>query len=149
MPRPSGTGWGPPGTGYSAQTSFGRYPAYFGKACGLNVLTRCVDSCVLGTNPGADCTSNADCTGGGTCPGGIHGGGRACDEDSDCTSGNCSNNPRVCGNGRSVHRGLRRYPNIRAFVPCGIPQSFLGGIQEIALEDLPIASPRAALALVA
>ncbi|HXC52072.1 MAG TPA: hypothetical protein VN634_14390 [Candidatus Limnocylindrales bacterium] len=81
-------------------------PAYYGKACEFQ--TQCIDACVLGTNPGADCTSNADCTGGGTCPGGNHGGGRACDEDSDCNSGNCGHNPRVCGNGSTGSCSIRR-----------------------------------------
>src|SRR5207253_4141063 len=83
-------------------------PAYFGKQCAS--LTKCVDSCVLGTNNGGDCTSNADCPGG-TCPGGLHGGGRACDEDSDCNSNNCSGNPRVCGNGSIGACSVRRCTN--------------------------------------
>ena len=58
-------------------------PSYYGRAC--SDFTRCV--------------------GGGA---GIHGDGRACDENSDCTSNDCSGNPKVCGTGSTGTCSVRR-----------------------------------------
>jgi len=54
---------------------------------------------------GNQCSALTTCVGGG---GGIHGDGRACDEDSDCTSGDCSGNPKVCGDGSTGSCSVRR-----------------------------------------
>jgi hypothetical protein len=81
-----------------------------GDCPGLNA--RCsspsFDACLGGPFDGQLCTTDLECGLGSQCTTRARGDGNACDEDSDCASGDCGGNPSVCGNGSTGACSIRR-----------------------------------------